>query len=214
VRPKVSVLEEYERLAPVYDRKWAFYIEATTRETLSRLNLKPRTRILDVGCGTGALLSELARREPSAELVGIDPAPQMLAIARGRVPPAVSLLEGWAEKLPCQDESFDLVVSCNMLHYVREPAAALREMARVLRPGGHLAITDWCDDYLACRACNWYLRLFRRVQTRIYGGKACLRMVRDCGHFEARVERYKINWLWGLMTASATKEPRSATSPS
>ena len=86
---------------------------------------------------------------------------------------------GWANELPWPEASFDVVVSCNMFHYVTHPVAAIRGMQRVLRPGGQIVITDWCDDYLACRLCNVYLRLTSRA------------------HYKS--------WLWGLRTARATK---------
>jgi len=203
------VVEEYARLAPHYDRRWSFYIEATTRETIARLPARDGDRILDVGCGTGVLLERLARMYPESLLTGVDPAPEMLAAARGRLPDRVELREGWAERLPCEDASFDLVVSCNMFHYIRRPLAALDEMARVLRDGGKLVITDWCDDYLMCRLCDGWLRLFSRAHFRAYGRRQCLEMLREAGYHEAHVDRYRISWLWGLMTAGTTiRAPR------
>jgi SAM-dependent methyltransferase len=205
--PQVSpdVVAEYARLAPHYDSKWSFYIQATLRETLVRLSLRPEDRLLDVGCGTGALLRELSRSHPAAKLAGVDPVPEMLAVARRRLSPEVELLEGCAERLPFAGERFDVIVSCNMFHYLRQPAAALAEMGRVLRPGGRLVITDWCDDYLACRICNVYLRLFDRAHFRMYGQRECARLLREAGYEDVRVDRYKINWLWGLMTAVVTR---------
>lgn len=120
-------------------------------------------------------------------------------------PPIVELREGWADQLPYADGSFDVVVSCNVFHYIPEPMAALSEMTRMLRVGGELVITDWCDDYLACRICDCYLRWFSPAHVKVYRERDCLRLLKAAGHSDARVERYKISWLWGLMTAKATK---------
>jgi ubiquinone/menaquinone biosynthesis C-methylase UbiE len=204
--PKHPVVEEYARLAPEYDAKWSSYIEATSRETLARLRLEPADRVLDVGCGTGALLRRLATSHPAERLSGVDPVPEMLAVARRGLPPAVRLAAGWAEGLPFESGRFDAVVSCNVFHYIRQPLAALREMNRVLRPGGQLVITDWCDDYWACRLCDLYLRRFSPAHFKIYRRRECMRLLREAGHDDVDVERYKISWLWGLMTARVTKE--------
>ena len=201
----LSVVDEYSRLAPDYDTRWSSYIEATTRETITRLNLGPRGRLLDVGCGTGVLLHRVSQSHPDAQLAGIDPVPGMLAVARRRLGSAAELREGWAEALPYEAAKFDVVVSCNMFHYVRRPLVALGEMERVLRPGGQLVITDWCDDYLACRVGDLYLRLFSASHVKMYGKRDCERMLGEAGYAGVAIERYRINWLWGLMTATATK---------
>ena len=199
------VVTEYSALARDYDKKWSFYVDSTTRETLTRLHLEPAARVLDVGCGTGELLARLAAKYPTAFLSGIDPVAQMLDIARSKLPRAADLREGWADELPWPDGSFDVVISCNMFHYVIHPIAAIREMVRVLRPGGRLVITDWCDDYLACRVCNLYLKMTRRAHYKTYRQSECLSLLADAGHGDATIERYKISWLWGLMTAQARK---------
>lgn len=200
-----EVVAKYARLAPEYDARWSFYVEATTRETLARLSLRPTDRVLDVGCGTGALLERLAESHPAALLSGVDPVPEMLAVARERMPAEVELREGWAERLPFAEEQFDVVVSCNMFHYIQRPVDALREMRRVLRPGGRLVVTDWCDDYLACRVCSWCLRLSGHAEIKVHRRRECLRLLQEAGFREVDAERYRISWLWGLMTARGTR---------
>ncbi|MGH8397016.1 MAG: methyltransferase domain-containing protein [Gammaproteobacteria bacterium] len=204
-RERDAIRKEYARLAPVYDTRWSLYIEATTNATLARLSAHRTARILDVGCGTGILLQGLAQKFPQATLFGIDPVPEMLAVARTCVSPSTELHEAWVEELPFEDNTFDVVVSCNMFHYVQQPVSALVEMSRVLRPGGELLITDWCDDYLTCRIFAWCLRLFSPVHMKVYGRWECLRLLKEAGYPQAHLERYKINWLWGLMTARMTK---------
>jgi ubiquinone/menaquinone biosynthesis C-methylase UbiE len=168
----------------------------------------PADQVLDVGCGTGALLERLGRAYPDARLSGLEPVPEMLAAARRRLPASVTLEEGWAEHLPFDAGRFDVVVSSSAFHYVHDPEAALREMRRVLRPGGRLVITDWCDDYLACRLCSIYLRLFGKAHFRAYTQRECDELVRRSGFVDVLVERYKIDWLWGLFTATA-KAPKA-----
>ena len=85
----------------------------------------------------------------------------------------VDLRVGWANELPWQGGSFDVVVSCNMDHYITHPVGAIQEMERVLRPGSQIVITDWCDDYLACRVCSLYLRMTSRAHYKTYRLREC-----------------------------------------
>ncbi len=106
--------------------------------------IKPGDRVLDVGCGTGALTLAAAERAGShGSVVGVDPNPEMLAVARRKSPP-IEWIEGRAEALPMPDRDFDAVVSQFALMFVDDRAGALREMMRVLRPDGTLAVAV-CD---------------------------------------------------------------------
>ena len=199
------VLEEYARLAPKYDRRWARYVDATVARTLAHIDPRPGDRVLDVGCGTGTMLDALGHRFPEAVLTGVDFSPEMLARARAKLPAEIELLEARAESLPFADASFELAISVSVFHFIPHPEAALREIGRVLAPGGVVVITDWCDDYLACRVCDAALRLFGRGHYRTYGGAECTAMLGDAGFISAEVERYKVSLLWGMMTARACK---------
>ncbi len=101
-------------------------------------------RVLDVGCGTGFLLRTLAERAPTAdELVGIDAAPGMIEGAKLRENDGrLQFLVGVAEELPFSESTFDLVVSTTSFDHWKDQQAGLLECARVLRPGGHLVLTD------------------------------------------------------------------------
>lgn len=203
------IIKEYSRLAKAYDRRWPFYIEFTAHETLKRLSLEPSDRILDIGCGTGVLLHHLSKIHPADHLFCIDPVPDMPAVAKNRLTASITLLEGWAEQLPFGSGQFDVVVSCSMFHYIREPVIALNEMRRVFRPGGLLIITDWCDDYLACRICDIFLRLFNRAYFKLFGKRGCLQLLKETGYDVAGFDLYKIKWLWGMMTVKAVKNRNS-----
>ena len=199
------VRRRYDRLAAVYDRRWSSYIEASVRETLRRIDLRDGDAILDVGCGTGTLLAAIAERVPVAKLAGLDLSPAMLSVTRRKLGDRASLVAGEAGRLPFPDRRFDLVVSTSALHYWPDPAEGLAEIARVLKPGGSVAITDWCDDYLACQIVDFLLRILEPAHRRAYGGEACQRMLRDAGFGEIKVDRYRIGRLWGLMTATGIR---------
>jgi ubiquinone/menaquinone biosynthesis C-methylase UbiE len=204
-----SVQREYSKLAPRYDTRWRTYLEASIRETLAHLCIGQSARILDVGCGTGELLRALALAAPGCHLTGIDISPEMLGIARRKLDRCVELKEGQAEALPFGDAAFDCVVSTNVFHFIRRPISALQETLRVLRPSGRVVITDWCDDYLACRVCDRFLRVVGRADGRIYGSEACRLLLAEACFQDVSVQRYKISWLWGMMTATAKKEALS-----
>src|SRR5258706_11870051 len=100
------VVREYAAAAPDYDKKWAFYVDATTRETLARLAMRGTDRLLDIGCGTGELLTRLAAKYPAARLAGLDPVPEMLAGAKSKLSADVDLRVGSANELPWAAASF------------------------------------------------------------------------------------------------------------
>lgn len=199
------VAKQYDRLARRYEARWQHYVQASVRETLARVDLRPGVRLLDIGCGTGALLREVAQRAPDVPAVGIDVSHQMLGVARADLASPSRLLQADVHRLPLQEGTFDVVVSSSSFHYWPDPYVALGQIAGVLRPGGQLVITDWCDDFLACRVCDRLLRLLSRTHQRIYTARECDALLREAGYEVKKVDRYKIDWLWGLMTASALR---------
>jgi demethylmenaquinone methyltransferase/2-methoxy-6-polyprenyl-1,4-benzoquinol methylase len=129
-------------LGPTYDRYAAllsFGQDPRWRRFLvSRIEADRDDTVLDVATGTGAVARELLARKGCA-VVGLDQSPEMLAEARRRLPADVQLMEGNAESLPFPDASFDALTFTYLLRYVSDPAATLRELARVVRPGGTVA---------------------------------------------------------------------------
>ena len=100
-------------------------------------------RVLDVGCGTGVLAREVSSRVGSiGNVVGVDPNPGMLAVAN-ELGPEIDWRPGVAESLPCDDASFDTVVSQFGLMFFPDRTNAIREMLRVLEPGSRLAVAVW-----------------------------------------------------------------------
>lgn len=200
----------YVKLASDYDRRWPGYVATSTEETLRRMELRPEDRLLDIGCGTGALLAAVRRREPRVQVTGIDLVPAMLSVARRRAGGHSRLAAADAEQLPFPAGSFDVVVSASSFHHWSRPEAGLEEIARVLGQGGRLVLTDWCGDFLACRVMDLVLKVLDPAYQRAYQGAECIRLLAENGFDLESFARYKADWLWGLMTASAIRPPASA----
>jgi demethylmenaquinone methyltransferase/2-methoxy-6-polyprenyl-1,4-benzoquinol methylase len=138
-------------LAPTYDRyarllslgqdpRWRSFL-------VSRVDVGQRDRVLDVATGTGAVAIQLVRAHGCA-VVGLDQSGEMLAAASDRIARAglsgyIELVEGHADRLPFENGSFDALTFTYLLRYVDDPAATLRELARVVRPGGTIAALEF-----------------------------------------------------------------------
>jgi len=130
--------------ADIYEE---FFVPALFEEWAPRLckatALSPGDKVLDVACGTGVLAREALRSvRPSGTVTGLDRNEVMLTVAR-RVTPAIDWRQGRAEALPFPDGSFNAVVSQFGLMFFEDRAGALKEMWRVLKPGGRLAVAVW-----------------------------------------------------------------------
>ena len=133
-----GMAETYERiLVPVIFAPWAQDLIERARP------IGPADRILDLGCGTGIVARRLRERlGGGARITGVDASTEMIAMAR-TLAPELDWREGNAMKLPLADATFELVVSQQMLQFVPDRVAALREVRRVLVPGGRLVAATW-----------------------------------------------------------------------
>jgi demethylmenaquinone methyltransferase / 2-methoxy-6-polyprenyl-1,4-benzoquinol methylase len=155
--------ELFAPLAPTYDRyarllsfgqdpRWRGFL-------VSRIEARPGDTVLDVATGTAAVALELTRRY-GCRVVGVDQSRDMLAEGRRRVEAVglegrIELVEAQAEGLPFEAKSFDALTFTYLLRYVDDPAATLRELARVVRPGGRIAMLEFFLPRFAPARLAW-----------------------------------------------------------
>jgi demethylmenaquinone methyltransferase / 2-methoxy-6-polyprenyl-1,4-benzoquinol methylase len=166
--PAMDAVELFAPLGPTYDRYarlLSFGQDPRWRRFLvSRVEVGPADTVLDVATGTAAVAIELVRRT-GCRVVGLDQSPEMLETGRQRVAEArlsdrIELVEGEADRLPFEDASFEALTFTYLLRYVADPTATMRELARVVRPGGTLAMLEFGRPRgLARPAWELYVRI-------------------------------------------------------
>jgi SAM-dependent methyltransferase len=125
-----------------YDRFMGRYVPTLAPALADAAGVMSGMRVVDVGCGPGGLTEELAARVGAPNVAAIDPAAQFVSACRERNPGA-DVREGVAEELPWRDGEFDAALSSLVVAFMRDPHQGVREMARVMRPGGTVAACMW-----------------------------------------------------------------------
>jgi demethylmenaquinone methyltransferase / 2-methoxy-6-polyprenyl-1,4-benzoquinol methylase len=166
---KQHALELFEELPARYDELGAalsfFQDPRWRRAMVAAVGAEPDERVLDVATGTGLVASELVERY-DCRVVGLDQSAQMLARAHAKLvadpilAARIELVEAEAEALPFADAEFDRLTFTYLLRYVDDPAATLRELIRVVRPGGRIACLEFCVPE---GIWLWPWRLYTRV---------------------------------------------------
>lgn len=131
--------------AETYDRHVGRYGPALSAAHAAAARVTPGERVLDVGCGPGALTAVLAGIVGASNTAAVDPSEPFVDACRRRVLPGVDVRIASAEELPYPDATFDVVLSQLVLNFLRDPERGVSEMCRVTRPGGRVSAVVW--DY-------------------------------------------------------------------
>ena len=128
--------------AASYDRFMGVYSAKLAPKLADLAGVAAGQRVLDVGCGPGALAAELVSRLGAGAVTAVDPSDTFVEAARERLP-GVRVERAQAERLPFPDDAFDAALAQLVVHFMADPVAGLREMARVTRTGGVVAACVW-----------------------------------------------------------------------
>lgn len=208
-------------LGPTYDRYaslFSFGQDPRWRRFLvSRLDVAASDQVLDVATGTGAVALELVRRY-GCRVTGIDQSAEMLAEGRRRVERVglqsrIELQQGRAEELPFGDATFDGLTFTYLLRYVDDPAAVLRELARVVRPGGRAASLEFFVPPRHPARALWDVYLDVGLPTL---GRLVSPAWHDVGRFlgpsiRSFYERLPLDAVLGLWVAAGFRDVRART---
>jgi SAM-dependent methyltransferase len=128
--------------ADAYGRFMGRYSEPLAEQFVDWAGVQPGHRVLDVGAGPGALTARLVERVGAANVRALDPSTPFVAALRERCP-GIEVLQGPAEAIPVADDAVDAALAQLVVHFMTDPVAGLREMARVTVPGGVVAVSVW-----------------------------------------------------------------------
>ncbi|HEX9426248.1 MAG TPA: bifunctional demethylmenaquinone methyltransferase/2-methoxy-6-polyprenyl-1,4-benzoquinol methylase UbiE [Candidatus Polarisedimenticolia bacterium] len=195
-RRNLEIRDNFDAIAPRYDltnRVISLGIDLRWRKVAIRAlaDLPPRGRVLDLACGTCDLARELLRQRPDARVVGADLSRAMLGLARAKVAALetdaggdgpIRLVNAPAEALPFRDGAFDAVTIGFGIRNVPEHRLGLREMHRVLRPGGRAVVLEFSTppSKLLWKAYNYYFfHILPRIGGWLTGREAAYRYLTD-----------------------------------
>ena len=128
--------------ADAYDRFMGRYSRLLAPQLVDLAGLQVGDRVLDVGCGTGALTGELVARLGASSVTAVDPSEPFVDAVQDRHP-GVEVHRGSAEALPLEDDAFDAALAQLVVHFMADPVAGLAGMRRVTRPGGVVVAAVW-----------------------------------------------------------------------
>jgi len=193
----------FNQWAKRYDRSWTqIWFRENHRLIVQAMDPPADARILDLGCGTGQLAARLAQRVPQGSVLGLDPAEEMIRVARRQHRDRTNLgfEVGSSEAIPADAATFDVVSSTISFHHWARPMESVRDIARVLRPNGRVLILDLCRDSLFMGALDQLQRWLQPSHAGIASTTEMRRYYSRAGFRQLQITKPR----WLLMLAQGT----------
>lgn len=166
---KIESRDKFNKQASNYDTGYdGKHARGVYDNVLLKLHQFRFNKLLDVGCGTGNLLSRIRLEYDDVEIAGVDLSPDMLEIARKKLGDKVNLRVGDSEDLPFPDDNFDMIICTDSFHHYPHPDNVLNEFRRVLKPKGGLIIADPYAPRIFRQLINLYFSHSKGGDVKIY----------------------------------------------
>ena len=199
-------------LTPLYDplQRWVMRDEQFKRRLIVQANVQPAQHVLDLGCGTGTLTIQVKRAQPLARVTGLDPDPEVLAMAHAKsvkAGAAINVVQGLADALPYPSNVFDRVLSSLVLHHLTrdQKQSALDEFVRVLKSAGQLHVADFGKPHnVYGRILGSVMQRFETVSDNVRGRLPQLFYGAGLKHVE---ETARITTLFGTLSLYRAQKP-------
>lgn len=180
---KQKSLHHFDKIAADYNQSWAGKWSALMYEdVMAKINQQPFVSLLDVGCGTGNILTKVLEQHQDVQACGLDFSPRMVAKATESLAEKAQIVLGDADHLPWLENSFDVLICNSSFHHYPEPLNVLTEMKRVLKPEGRLIIAEPLWSSLTRFFINIYLKtpFNQEGDVRVYSRKELVNMLSKC----------------------------------
>lgn len=186
-------IRQFNSWAKNYDQKLFIPFYLSNKVVVDNLDPKQNSKILDVGCGTGILLNQLLKLDSNLELHGVDISKEMVGVAKQKFTNTpVKIQVGSSERLPYSNNYFDYVTCANSFHHHPNSLISLKEMQRVLKPGGKFALLDPFNDGVLRRLINKSLNIiFKEGNTHIYTKEEIKKLFIEAGFSNIKQEPYR-----------------------
>ena len=201
--------QKYDELATEYEGRWPEYLSTTHDKTIELLQPEEGETILDAAAGTGALTQLIVSavgEEGEVYLAEISPGMRAVARERFHRHPSVQIDSADVHKLDYGDDTFDRIACANAFHYFDEPDVVLSEFARVLKPGGRLAIVDWSNDRNYFRVYDACMQFLSRAHNKSYTTDEMAELLNSQDFDINTSESWRFK-LWSLMGFATTLQP-------
>lgn len=189
---KKQSIKTFNFLSKKYDTSLSGYNPRKNYKLIiDKIKLGKNDVLLDVGCGTGEILNTLANKYKSAKLYGLDISPEMINVAkRKNKSKKINYICGDSEKIPFEDNTFDILITSESFHHYPNSREVLKEFKRVIKPNGKLILCDMYRPIIIRNFMNFMFNFTKTGDVKIYTKNEIFNLLKDYNYKDITWEKY------------------------